>query len=87
MAVNRFQVSELLVSALYPALKVLWWDTRKISEPTEKLILDLNKEGNLDNALGAISLEFESTMVSPSNHNPSMKGLRRSIVEMLTSAS
>ncbi|CAL8260247.1 unnamed protein product [Arctogadus glacialis] len=42
--------------------QVLWWDTRKISEPTEKLILDLNKEGNLDNALGAISLEFESTM-------------------------
>ncbi|CAL8309424.1 unnamed protein product [Boreogadus saida] len=42
--------------------QVLWWDTRKISEPTEKLILDLNKESNLDNALGAISLEFESTM-------------------------
>ena len=52
-------------------LQVLWWDTRKISEPTERLILDPNKEGNLDNALGAISLEFESTMVSPSNNNPS----------------
>lgn len=46
-------------------LQVLWWDIRKLSEPTERLVLDPNKEGNLDNALGAISLEFESTMVSP----------------------
>ncbi|KAJ8246276.1 hypothetical protein GJAV_G00265790 [Gymnothorax javanicus] len=42
--------------------QVLWWDIRKLSEPTEKLILDPNKKGNLDNALGAISLEFEPTM-------------------------
>ncbi|XP_056153620.1 dynein axonemal intermediate chain 2 [Lampris incognitus] len=42
--------------------QVLWWDIRKMSEPTERLVLDPNKEGNLDNALGAISLEFESTM-------------------------
>uniref|UniRef100_A0A6Q2XUY2 Dynein, axonemal, intermediate chain 2b n=2 Tax=Esox lucius TaxID=8010 RepID=A0A6Q2XUY2_ESOLU len=42
--------------------QVLWWDIRKMSEPTERLILDPNKKGNLDNALGAISLEFETTM-------------------------
>ncbi|KAG7260997.1 hypothetical protein CRUP_018333, partial [Coryphaenoides rupestris] len=42
--------------------QVLWWDIRKLSEPTERLVLDPSKEGNLDNALGAISLEFESTM-------------------------
>ncbi|KAM3858516.1 dynein axonemal intermediate chain 2 [Diretmus argenteus] len=42
--------------------QVLWWDIRKMSEPTERLVLDPNKEGNLDNALGAISLEFEATM-------------------------
>lgn len=34
-----------------------------MSEPTERLVLDPSKKGNLDNALGAISLEFETTMV------------------------
>ncbi|XP_035038202.1 dynein axonemal intermediate chain 2-like [Hippoglossus stenolepis] len=42
--------------------QVLWWDVRKLSEPTEHLVLDLGREGNLNRALGAISLEFESTM-------------------------
>ncbi|KAM4691857.1 dynein axonemal intermediate chain 2 [Rhinophrynus dorsalis] len=42
--------------------QVLWWDIRKLSEPTERLILDITKKGNLDNALGAISLEFEPTL-------------------------
>nr|XP_043874818.1 dynein axonemal intermediate chain 2 [Solea senegalensis] len=42
--------------------QVLWWDIRKMSEPTERLVLDLGREGNLDRALGAISLEFEATM-------------------------
>ncbi|KAG7491374.1 hypothetical protein MATL_G00003000 [Megalops atlanticus] len=42
--------------------QVLWWDIRKMSEPTERLVLDPSKKGNLDNALGAISLEFETTM-------------------------
>ncbi|XP_049595263.1 dynein axonemal intermediate chain 2 [Syngnathus scovelli] len=42
--------------------QVLWWDVRRLSEPTEQLILDLGREGNLDRALGAISLEFEPTM-------------------------
>lgn len=43
--------------------QVLWWDVRRLSEPMEQLILDLGREGNLDRALGAISLEFEATMV------------------------
>ncbi|XP_059183664.1 dynein axonemal intermediate chain 2-like [Centropristis striata] len=42
--------------------QVLWWDVRRLSEPTERLVLDPNREGNLDRALGAVSLEFESTM-------------------------
>ncbi|XP_056101402.1 dynein axonemal intermediate chain 2 [Rhinichthys klamathensis goyatoka] len=42
--------------------QVLWWDIRKLSEPTERLVLDPSKKWNLDNALGAISLEFETTM-------------------------
>ncbi|XP_061887106.1 dynein axonemal intermediate chain 2 isoform X2 [Entelurus aequoreus] len=42
--------------------QVLWWDVRRLSEPTEQLVLDLGREGNLDRAVGAISLEFEATM-------------------------
>uniref|UniRef100_A0A665U085 Uncharacterized protein n=1 Tax=Echeneis naucrates TaxID=173247 RepID=A0A665U085_ECHNA len=42
--------------------QVLWWDVRKLSEPTDCLVLDPGKEGNLDRALGAVSLEFEPTM-------------------------
>lgn len=43
--------------------QVLWWDVRKLAEPTECLVLDPSREGNLDQALGATSLEFEPTMV------------------------
>ncbi|NXS62969.1 DNAI2 protein, partial [Brachypteracias leptosomus] len=42
--------------------QVLWWDIRKLSEPTETLVLDITRKGLLENALGAISLEFEPTM-------------------------
>lgn len=42
--------------------QVLWWDIRKMSEPTERLVMDPTKKGNIDNSLGAISLEFETTM-------------------------
>ena len=44
--------------------KVLWWDTKKLSEPVETLILDIEKKGRLENALGAMSLEYEPTIVS-----------------------
>lgn len=46
--------------------KVLWWDIRNMAKPTERMVLDLSKEGNLDKAIGAVSLEFEATMVSHS---------------------
>ncbi|NWW43827.1 DNAI2 protein, partial [Pedionomus torquatus] len=42
--------------------QVLWWDIRKLSDPTESLVLDITRKGLLENALGAISLEFEPTM-------------------------
>ncbi|XP_008584550.1 PREDICTED: dynein intermediate chain 2, axonemal [Galeopterus variegatus] len=42
--------------------QVMWWDIRKISEPTEVVIMDITKKEQLENALGAISLEFESTL-------------------------
>ncbi|KAG8129229.1 hypothetical protein E2320_015939 [Naja naja] len=44
--------------------QVLWWDIRKLSEPTETLVMDISRKGILENALGAIALEFEPTMVS-----------------------
>jgi dynein intermediate chain 2 len=39
-----------------------WWDTRKLSEPVEELILDITKQLDLNSALGAICLEYEPTM-------------------------
>nr|XP_017499480.2 dynein intermediate chain 2, axonemal isoform X2 [Manis javanica] len=42
--------------------QVMWWDIRKMSEPTEVVILDITKKEQLENALGAMSLEFESTL-------------------------
>lgn len=49
----------------------MWWDIRKLSEPTEVVIMDITRKEQLENALGAISLEFESTLVSvPSSPFP-----------------
>ncbi|NXW93880.1 DNAI2 protein, partial [Alopecoenas beccarii] len=42
--------------------QVLWWDIRKLSEPTETLVLDITRKGLLENALGAVTLEFEPTL-------------------------
>jgi dynein intermediate chain 2 len=42
----------------------MWWDIRKLSEPTEVVIMDISRKEQLENALGATSLEFESTLVS-----------------------
>lgn len=59
-----FTYKRLKIKSLLCLCQVLWWDVRKLSEPTERLVLDPGREGNLDRALGAISLEFEATMVS-----------------------
>ncbi|XP_038613256.1 dynein intermediate chain 2, axonemal [Tachyglossus aculeatus] len=42
--------------------QIMWWDTRKMIEPTEILVMDISKKGSLENALGVVTLEFESTM-------------------------
>ncbi|KAJ9578526.1 hypothetical protein L9F63_005255 [Diploptera punctata] len=44
--------------------QVKWWDTRKLNEPSETLILDIVKgeEQVLSRALGASSLEYEGTI-------------------------
>jgi len=45
-------------------LKIFWWDTRKISEPTEVMYLDPTKKQDITKAHSAISLEYEPTIVS-----------------------
>ncbi|XP_049625909.1 LOW QUALITY PROTEIN: dynein axonemal intermediate chain 2 [Suncus etruscus] len=42
--------------------QVMWWDIRKLSEPTEVVIMDITRKEILENALGAVSLEFESAL-------------------------
>ncbi|XP_071429748.1 dynein axonemal intermediate chain 2 [Pithys albifrons albifrons] len=42
--------------------QVLWWDIRKLSQPSDRLILDITREDQLKNALGAISLNFSLSM-------------------------
>ncbi len=34
-----------------------------MNEPTKRLVLDPSKKGNRENALGAVSMEFENSMV------------------------
>ncbi len=43
--------------------QVLFWDIRNMNEPTKRLVLDPSKKGNRENALGAVSMEFENSMV------------------------
>jgi len=45
-------------------VKIFWWDTRKISEPTEVMYLDPTKKQDITKAHAAISLEYEPTIVS-----------------------
>ncbi|CAF4145298.1 unnamed protein product, partial [Adineta steineri] len=42
--------------------KIFWWDTRRLSEPVETLILDIDKKGRIENSYGAMSLDYEPTM-------------------------
>jgi len=43
--------------------QVLWWDIRKLGQPTESLVLDPTKKQDIKLAQGSMSLEFEPTMV------------------------
>jgi len=49
---------------LHICAKVFWWDTRKLSEPTEVMYLDPTKKQDITKAHAAISLEYEPTIVS-----------------------
>lgn len=44
--------------------QVLWWDTRKMGECTECMILDPTKKQDITKAEGATCLEYEPTIVS-----------------------
>ena len=43
--------------------QVLWWDIRKLGEPTEVMYLDPTKKQDLAKSQGAMALEYEPTMV------------------------
>lgn len=40
--------------------QTLWWDTRKLSEPTESMMIDPERNGHI---VGGTVLDFETTMV------------------------
>lgn len=40
--------------------QVMWWDIRKLSEPSETMWLDADKNGTI---VGGTALDFETTMV------------------------
>lgn len=42
--------------------QVLWWDVRKLAEPTEALVLDPTRKQDLERAQGAYALEYEPTI-------------------------
>ncbi|CAF1124194.1 unnamed protein product [Adineta steineri] len=42
--------------------KIFWWDTRRLSEPIDTLILDIDKKDRIENSYGAMSLDYEPTM-------------------------
>ncbi len=42
--------------------QVLWWDVRKMTEPTEIMYLDPTKTQDFNCAIGAYALEYESTI-------------------------
>ena len=42
---------------------IFWWDTKKLTEPVEKLLLDLEKKERAENASAITKLEYDSTIV------------------------
>lgn len=44
--------------------QIKWWDTRKLQNPTENLVIDLLKpeEQDVDRATGISALQFEPSM-------------------------
>jgi hypothetical protein len=43
--------------------KIHWWDTKKMNEPADKLILDLEKKERSSHAIGITKLVYDSSIV------------------------
>ena len=44
-------------------VEVLFWDTRKLQEPTEKFCMDEHKKQDCSNTTGAMYLEYDPSIV------------------------
>jgi dynein intermediate chain 2 len=42
---------------------IYWWDTKKMNEPVDKLVLDLEKKGRSQYASAITRLEYDSSIV------------------------
>jgi dynein intermediate chain 2, axonemal len=42
---------------------IYWWDTKKMNEPVDKLLFDIEKKGRPQNALAITKLEYDSNIV------------------------
>jgi hypothetical protein len=43
--------------------KIYWWDTKRLNEPIDKLIFDLEKKERSKYATGITKLEYDSSIV------------------------
>jgi len=49
--------------------KIFWWDTKKLSEPIEKFVFDLEKKERVQYAIGITKLEYDISIVRLSKNN------------------
>ena len=59
--------------------QVLWWDTRKFSEPVEKMIVDLSRKQEWAKAEGVTALEYEPTIPTSPWSVPQTKRFSRCV--------
>ena len=45
---------------------VYWWDTKKMNEPVDRLLLDLERKGRREHASPITTLEYDSSLVNES---------------------
>ena len=43
--------------------QIVWWDTKKLTEPVEKFVLDLEKKERIQYAQGITKLEYDFSIV------------------------
>ena len=47
--------------------KIFWWDTKKLTEPVDKLILDLEKKDRTQSVQEITKLEYDFSIVRRMN--------------------